>query len=72
MSIITGELELGGRRLVIMEAMSKGKASTQQEVKVTEKKQREDKRNVDAKMKGLISEEDWLNKVPALTQKQID
>ena len=72
MSIITGELELGGRRLVIMEAMSKGKAVQQTDDKVKEKKHHEDKRNVDLKMKGLVSEDDWLNKLPALTQKQID
>lgn len=69
--IISGELELDGRRLVIMEALSKDQAVHKKEDEAG-KEHKLDKRNVALKEFGLIDEENWIHRLPAMTQLVFD
>jgi hypothetical protein len=67
-SVIQAELELNGRRLVIMEAMSSDSAST---VGRVDDKKKQDKRNLALKREGLLNYEDWVHKQPRPNEKMI-
>ena len=68
--IIQAELELNGRRLLVLEAMSKTDAHNPTSSNVNDKK-KEDKRNLASKREGLLNYEEWIHKVPRLTEKEI-
>ena len=59
-SVIQAELELNGRRLVIMEAMNKN--DTESKVGKVDDKKKQDKRNLALKREGLLNYEDWVHK----------
>ncbi len=69
--MIQAELELNGRRLVIMEALDKSEGSDNTNVAKVDDKKKEDKRNLANKREGLLNYEDWLHKRPSPTDKQI-
>ena len=68
-SVIQAELELNGRRLVIMEAMNKN--DTESKVGKVDDKKKLDKRNLALKREGLLNYEDWVHKQPRPTEKVI-
>ncbi|CDW89490.1 ribosome biogenesis [Stylonychia lemnae] len=72
LSVITGELELNGRRLVIKEAMSKSEAIDKHAEDQSKKQMKEDKRNLNYKKEGLLNEETWIHKKPRPSEKQIE
>lgn len=57
--MIQAELELNGRRLVIMEAM--GKDTKTNTVQPVDDKKKQDKRNLALKREGLLNIEDWTH-----------
>lgn len=70
-SVISGELELNGRRLVIKEAMSKEDASHKHQEDQDKKKFKEDKRNLNYTKEGLLNETAWIHKHPVPTEKSL-
>ena len=68
-SVIQAELELNGRRLVIMEAMSSGDSAST--VGRVDDKKKQDKRNLALKREGLLNYEDWVHKQPRPNEKMI-
>ena len=58
-SVITAELELNGRRLVVMEAMGRGEQPNQ-----LQDKKKLDKRNLASKREGLLTSETWIHQFP--------
>lgn len=71
-SVIQGELELNGRRLVIKEALSRDGASQKQEQDISMKKIKEDKRNLNYTKEGLLNEQAWIHKYPVPTEKSLE
>ena len=59
--MISAELELNGRRLVVMEALSKNEAIHKKGQDDSDKKTKIDKRNLDFKKEGLLNFEDWVH-----------
>ena len=57
--MIQAELELNGRRLVVMEAM--GKDTKTNTVQPVDDKKKQDKRNLALKREGLLNIEDWTH-----------
>ena len=76
-SVIQAELELNGRRLVVMEAMERTKqdsttnATSSSTVKTVDDKKKLDKRNLVLKREGLLNFDDWIHKKPQPTEKVI-
>jgi hypothetical protein len=66
-SVISAELELNGRRLVVMEAMTKDDATNPKNL--TDDKKKQDKRNLALKREGLLNFEDWIHKNPRPNEK---
>lgn len=66
-SVIQAELELNGRRLVVMEAVGKGEENSNK----GDDKKKQDKRNLALKREGLLNYEDWVHKQPRPTEKMI-
>jgi len=61
-SLLKGELELNGRRLVILPSVARTNvADTVQNNKDTAKDKGEDRRNLYLKKEGLLSEKDWIH-----------
>ena len=72
-SLLKGELELNGRRLVVMPQVARTKVSeTLQENKDRMKGVGEDRRNLALKKEGLLNEASWIHKEPALTSKDLE
>ena len=67
-SVIQAELELNGRRLVVMEAIGKDGGGA---VAKVEDKKKEDRRNLASKREGLLNYEEWVHKQPRPTEKVI-
>lgn len=64
-SLLKGELELNGRRLVILPSVARTKvANTVQLNKDVAKGHGEDRRNLYLKKEGLLSEKDWIHQQP--------
>jgi hypothetical protein len=60
--LLKGELELNGRRLVVMPSVARTKvADTLQQNKDDFKGVGEDRRNLALKKEGLLSEKDWIH-----------
>ena len=72
LGVIQAELELGGRRLVVMEAMGKTEAEKKRTEDEGSKKARVDKRNTDMKKEGLVNYNDWIHKFPSPKPKQME
>jgi hypothetical protein len=61
-SLLKGELELNGRRLVVLPSVARTKVvETVQNNKDTQKGTGEDRRNLYLKKEGLLSEKDWIH-----------
>jgi len=72
-SLLKGELELNGRRLVIMPSVAKTRVdSVIQENKDSAKGVGEDRRNLLMKKEGLLNEKFWIHQEPALTKKDLE
>ena len=64
LSLLKNEIELGGRRLIVKESVSKAEATNMKDSKKIElqkKKEAEDKRNLDMAKEGLLNEDNWIN-----------
>lgn len=61
---------MNGRRLVVMEAVSKDQASNTNFNRDDKKK--DDKRNLASKREGLLNYEDWIHQTPRPTEKLIE
>ena len=73
MSLLKGELELNGRRLVVMPQVARTKVNDVVTAnKDKEKNRGEDRRNLYLKKEGLLSEKDWVHQQPALTSKDLE
>lgn len=75
LTLLQGEVELDGRRLIIKEQVSKEEALTLKDrTKADEKnkKEDEDKRNIGMAKEGLLNEHAWVNKAYPLTRAQTD
>ncbi len=60
--MLKGELELNGRRLVVIPSVARTKISDQIQSNKDEKKGvGEDRRNLGLKKEGLLSERDWIH-----------
>ncbi len=71
--MLKGELELNGRRLVVMPSVARTKvADTLQQNKDDFKGVGEDRRNLALKKEGLLSEKDWIHQQPQLTSKDLE
>ena len=63
--MLKGELELNGRRLVILPSVARTKVSdVLQQNKDMSKGTGEDRRNLYLKKEGLLSEKDWIHQQP--------
>ena len=75
-SLLKGELELMGRRLVVMVQVARTKVGDV--LKQNQANKREaagkgvDKRNLYLKKEGLLNEGEWIHKEPALTSKELE
>jgi RNA recognition motif-containing protein len=71
-SLLKGELELNGRRLVVMSSVSRNKVdSVVKDNKDAAKGLGEDRRNLLLKKEGLLNEKLWINSSP-LTAKDLE
>jgi hypothetical protein len=66
--VIQAELELNGRRLVIMEAMNKD-SNKNTTVQTVDDKKKLDKRNLALKKEGLLNFDDWIHQKPQPSEK---
>lgn len=66
-SVISAELELNGRRLVVLLAVARGEQATAQ----SDDKKKLDKRNLMAKREGLLNYEEWVHKNPRPNDKAV-
>jgi len=72
-SLLKGELELNGRRLVVLPSVARTKVTeTVQNNKDNDKGVGEDRRNLYLKKEGLLSEKDWIHQQPQLTGKDLE
>jgi len=75
-SLLKGELELNGRRLVVMQQVAKTKVQDvlkqNQADKLAAAGKGVDKRNLYLKKEGLLNEGEWIHKEPALTSKELE
>jgi len=72
-SLLKGELELNGRRLVVMSSVSRGRVdAVVKENKDSAKGVGEDRRNLMLKKEGLLNEKSWIHQEPALQQKDLE
>lgn len=72
-SLLKGELELNGRRLVIMSSVSRNKVDdVAKENKEHAKGHGEDRRNLMLKKEGLLNEKSWIHQEPALETKDVE
>jgi len=72
---LKNEIELGGRRLIVKESVSKSEAGVLKEKQKTEevrKKQEQDKRNLDMAKEGLLNETNWIHAKPGLTKAALE
>ena len=69
--VISAELELKGRRLVIMEAMARDENGAPIAAKAVDDKKKMDKRNLALKRDGLLDHETWVHQNPRPTEKAI-
>jgi len=73
-SLLKGELELNGRRIVVMPQVEKTDVakviSQNQEDRLAANK--DDKRNLYLKKEGILNERNWFNQKPALTSKELE
>lgn len=68
-----GELELNGRRLVVLPSVARTKVNdVVQANKDTVKGVGEDRRNLFLKKEGLLSEKEWIHQQPQLTGKDLE
>jgi hypothetical protein len=68
---LKNEIELGGRRLIVKESVTKDEAGVFKENQKKEeirKKSELDKRNLDMAKEGLLNETTWIHSKPALTK----
>ena len=72
-SLLKGELELGGRRLVVMPSVARTQVSeTIQANKDSAKGVGQDRRNLALKKEGLLNETSWVHQKPAMTEKELE
>ena len=72
-SLLKGELELNGRRLVIMPSVARGKVNeVVKENKDFKTGRGMDRRNLYLKKEGLLNETAWIHQEPKLGDKELD
>ena len=72
-SLLKGELELNGRRLVIMPSVARGKVDgVVQANKDSMKGAGVDRRNLYLKKEGLLNETNWIHQDPPLQAKELE
>ena len=72
-SLLKGELELNGRRLVIMPSVARTRVGeVVQANKDQHKGSGQDRRNLYLKKEGLLNEENWTHKEPQMTSKDLE
>jgi RNA recognition motif-containing protein len=72
-SLLKGELELNGRRMVVLPSVARTKVvETVQANKDLSKGVGEDRRNLALKKEGLLNEKEWIHQQPAITKKDLE
>ena len=72
-SLLKGELELNGRRLVIMPSVARSKVgAVVQANKDAMKGAGQDRRNLNLKKEGLLNEANWVHKEPPLQSRDLE